>query len=166
VNLKVEFSLLWFLYHSIKFIRTIFYGHPSYTHTNLTSCNKFVNKPSTKVVFALLVTSCQQVWNKLLTICNNLVNIIRLVTRLFQQVRYSHDIAVLLQPCVDNLVTFLFIMTVSDFIEQPCDKSDNAIKLVTSCYNSLLQTNLFTSCQQVVFAPLVPSCCNNLFADL
>jgi hypothetical protein len=36
-----------------------------------------------QVVFALLVTSCQQVWNKLLTICNNLVDIIRLVTRLF-----------------------------------------------------------------------------------
>jgi hypothetical protein len=53
-----------------------------------------------QVVFALLVTSCQQVWNKLLTNCNNLVDIIRLVTRfvrLFQQVRYSHDIAVLLQ---------------------------------------------------------------------
>jgi hypothetical protein len=84
-------------------------------------------------VFALLVPGCQQVWNKLLTICNNLVDIIRLVTRLFQQVRYSHDIAVLLQACVVNLVTFLFIMTVSDLLEQPCDKSDNAIKLVTSC---------------------------------
>ena len=32
-----------------------------------------------------------------------------------------------------NLVTFLFIMTVSDLLEQPCNKSDNAIKLVTSC---------------------------------
>ena len=69
-----------------------------------------------QVVFALLVTSCQQVWNKLLTICNNLVDIIRFVTRLFQQVRHSHDIAVLLPPCVVNLVTFLFIMTVSDLI--------------------------------------------------
>ena len=86
-----------------------------------------------QVVFALLVPSCQQVWNTLLTICNNIVDIIRLVTRLFQQVRYSHDITILLQPCVVNLVTFLFIMTVSDLLEQPCDKSDNAIKLVTSC---------------------------------
>jgi hypothetical protein len=86
-----------------------------------------------QVVFALLVTSCQQVWNKLLTTCNNLVDIIRLVARLFQQVRYSHDIAVLLQPCVVNLVTFSFIMTVSDSLEQLCYTSDNAIKLVTSC---------------------------------
>jgi hypothetical protein len=77
---------------------------------NMTSCNKFVNK----VVFALLVPSCQQVWNKLLTTCNNLVDIIRFVARLFQQVRYSHDITILLQPCVVNLVTFMFIMTVSD----------------------------------------------------
>ena len=34
-------------------------------------------------VFALLVTSCQQVWNNLLPTCNNLVEIIRLVARLF-----------------------------------------------------------------------------------
>jgi hypothetical protein len=59
-----------------------------------------------QVVFALLVTSCQQVWNKLLTICNNFVDIIniRLVTRLFQQVRYSHDITILLQPVSSILV--------------------------------------------------------------
>ena len=86
-----------------------------------------------QVVFALLVPSCQQVWNKLLTICNNFVDIIRLVTRLFQQVQYTiqyNTIAVLLQPCIVNLVTFL---TVSDLLEQPCNTSDNAIKLVTSC---------------------------------
>ena len=47
------------------------------------------------------------VWNKLLTTCNNLVDIIRLVTRLFQQGCYNHDITILLQPCVVNLVTFL-----------------------------------------------------------
>jgi hypothetical protein len=103
-----------------------------------------------QVVFALLVPSCQQVWNKLLTTCNNLVDIIRLIARLFQQIRYSHDITILLQPCVVNLVTFLlyhdcirlvrttlwhscYIMTVSDLLEQPCDKSDSAIKLATSC---------------------------------
>jgi hypothetical protein len=52
-----------------------------------------------QVVFALLVPSCQQVWNKLLTTCDNLVDIIRLVARLFQQVQYSHDITILLQLC-------------------------------------------------------------------
>jgi hypothetical protein len=99
------------------------------------------NKPSTSCVrtACLKLTSCQQVWNKLLfiTTFNNLVDIVRLVARLLQQVRYSHYIyiytAILLQPCVINLVTFLDIMTVADFLEQPCNKSDNAIKLVTSC---------------------------------
>jgi hypothetical protein len=88
-------------------------------------------------VFALLVPSCQHVWNRLLTTCNNFVDIIRLVTRLFQQVRYSHDITILLQPCIVNLVTFLLyhdcVRLVSDLLEQPCNKSDNAIKLVTNC---------------------------------
>jgi hypothetical protein len=60
-----------------------------------------------QVVFALLVPSCQQVWNKLLTTCNNLVDLIRLVARLFQQVRYIHGITILLQPCVVNLVALL-----------------------------------------------------------
>ena len=74
--------------------------------------------------FLRAVLACSPIFS---TPGNNLVDIIRLVTRLFQQVRYSHDIAVLLQPCVVNLVTFLFIMTVSDLSEQPCSKSDNAI---------------------------------------
>ena len=54
-------------------------------------------------VFELLVPSYQQVWDKLLVTCNNLVDIIRLVAKLFQQVQYSHDttiliITILLQP--------------------------------------------------------------------
>jgi hypothetical protein len=36
-----------------------------------------------QVVFALLVPICQQVWNNLLTTCNKLDGIIKLVTRLF-----------------------------------------------------------------------------------
>ena len=90
------------------------------------------NKPSTSCVVTAspkLSTSVEQLVNSY----NNLVDIIRLVARLFQQVRYSHGMTILLQPCVVNLVTFLFIMTVSNLLEQPCNKSDNAIKLVTSC---------------------------------
>jgi hypothetical protein len=87
-----------------------------------------------QIVFALLVPSCQQVWSKLLITCNNLVDINRLVARLFQQVRCSHDITILLiRPCLINLVKFFLILTVSDLSEQPCNKSDKAIKLVTSC---------------------------------
>jgi hypothetical protein len=80
---------------------------------------------------------------------------------LFQQVRYSHDIAVLLQPCVVNLVTFLFIMTVSDLLEQPCDMPSSLLQVLTACSklvtttgNKQCEDNLFTACEQI---------CNNLF---
>ena len=78
------------------------------THVKISQLVASLQTSRQQVVFARLVTSCQQVWNKLLTsTCNNLVDIIRLVTRLFQQGCYNHDITILLQPCVVNLVTFL-----------------------------------------------------------
>ena len=86
-----------------------------------------------QVIFARLVTSCQQVWNKLLITCNKLVDIIRLVTRLLQQDCHNHDITILLQPFVVNLATFLLYHDCINLLEQPCNKSDNAIKLVASC---------------------------------
>jgi hypothetical protein len=77
------------------------------THAKISHLVANLSTSRQQVVFALLVPSCQHVWNKLLTTCNNLVDIIRLVARLFQHVWYSHDITILLQPCVVNLVTFL-----------------------------------------------------------
>ena len=77
------------------------------THVKISQLVASLQTSRQQVVFARLVTSCQQVWNKLLTTCNNLVDIVRLVTRLFQQGSYNHDITILLQPCVVNLVTFL-----------------------------------------------------------
>ena len=86
-----------------------------------------------QAMFALLVPSCQLVWNHLLTVVTTLiVDIISRVARLFQQVRHSHDITILLQPCV-NLVTFLLYHDcIRPVIEQPYNRSDNAIKLATS----------------------------------
>jgi hypothetical protein len=86
-----------------------------------------------QVVFALLVPSCQQVWNKLLTTCNNLVDVFRFVARLFQQVRYSHDTTILLQSCVINLVTFL--------LSHDCIRCVRTTLIVTSLImpSSLLQ---------------------------
>jgi hypothetical protein len=78
------------------------------------------NKPSTSCVRPAcpkLSRSLKQTVNHY----NNFVDIIRLVARLFQQVRYSLDVTILLQSCVVNLVTFLYIMTVSDLLEQPCN---------------------------------------------
>ena len=110
------------------------------THVNISQLVKSLlpaNKSSTSCV-CRLVTRCQQFWNKLLPTCNNLVDIIRLVTRLFKQDCYNHDITILLQPCAVNVVTFLlYIVTVSDLLEQPCNKSYNAIELVTSCQQLL-----------------------------
>ena len=42
----------------------------TYTRKNLTACSKSANKPSTSCV-----RTCQQACNKLLTVCNNLVEI-------------------------------------------------------------------------------------------
>ena len=100
----------------------------------------------------------------------NLVDIIRLVASLFQQVRHIDDITILLQLVSSTLLHFCYIMTVSNLLEQPCNKSDNAIKLrfkyklltacsklVTTTGNKQYEHNLSTACEQI---------CNNLFADL
>jgi hypothetical protein len=57
----------------------------SYTCKNLTSCIASLPTSRQQVVFALLVPSCLQVWNKLVTTCNKLDGVIRLVARLFEQ---------------------------------------------------------------------------------
>jgi hypothetical protein len=77
-----------------------------YTRKNLTSGDKFVNTPST----SYLRTACRKLSTSLEQAVKNLKQPC-CYKRLFQQVRYSHDIAVLLQLCVVNLVTFLFIET-------------------------------------------------------
>ena len=87
------------------------------THAKISQLVASLQTSRQQVVFARLVTSCQQVWNKLLTTCNKLVHIVRIVTRLFQQGCYSHGITILLQPRVVNLVTSCYIMTVSDLLE-------------------------------------------------
>ena len=117
--------------------------HMTYTRKNLTTCSKSANKPLTSCLRTAcykLSTSCQQVWNNLLATCSKLVDVVRLVTRLFQEGCYNNDITILLQPCVVNLVTSCCIMTVSDLLEQ----------LVTSLTMplSLLQVvnNLFQNC--------------------
>ena len=56
-----------------------------------TACSKFLEK----------------VCEKLLITCDKLDWTIRLVTRLFQQDRYSRDITISLQSCVGNFFTIL-----------------------------------------------------------
>ena len=49
------------------------------THAKISHLVASLPTSCQQVVFTLLVPSCEQVWNKLLTTCNNLVDIIRLV---------------------------------------------------------------------------------------
>jgi hypothetical protein len=132
----------------------------SFTHGKISHLVASLPTSRQQVVFAMLVPSCQQV-------CNNLVDIIRFVARLFQQVRYSHDITILLQPRVVNLVTFLLYhdcirlvgTTLSQvwWCHQACYKLLTArSKLVTTIGNKQCEHNSSTACEQIW---------NNLFAD-
>ena len=109
-----------------------------YTSENRTTCSKFANKPS-QVVF-VLVTSCQQVWNKLI------IDVISLVARLFQQGCYNHDVTTLLQSCFVNFVACVIVTMLFYY---------NCITLTRTTYitsirmsSSLLQvvSNLFQIC--------------------
>ena len=78
-----------------------------YTHVKISQLVAGLQTSHQQVVFTWLVPSCQQVWDMLLSTWNSLVEIIKLVTMLFQQACYNHDITILLQSHVVDLVTFL-----------------------------------------------------------
>ena len=110
---------------------------PYYTRKNLTTCNKSTNRPAR--------TGCQQVWNRLLTTCI-LVHIFWFPKKLFQQGCYNHDITVLLQPCVVNLVIFLLY--------------HDCIRLFRTTLQCL------TTCSRFVTKNTCKQTCYSLFADL
>ena len=99
-----------------------------------------------QVVFARLVTRCQQVWNKLLTTFNKLVHIVRIVTRFFLQGCYSHDITILLQPCVVNLVTFLLYHDCIRLVRMPSSLLQVVNNLFQTCHNNLGTSSANTTC--------------------
>ena len=83
------------------------------THVKISQLVASLQTSRQQVVFARLVTSCQQVWNKLLTTFNNLVEIIRFVTRLFQTrllQSWYNNIATTLcrQPCNILVISWLY----------------------------------------------------------
>jgi hypothetical protein len=135
-----------------------------YTRKILISCSKSANKPSTSCVR----TACPKLsasLKQLVNSCNKLVDFIRLVARLFQQVRCSHDITVLL-PCVVNLVTFLLYLHVSGFgvlhlRSVACNKSVELNNLVASCQqagNKQCEHILLTSCWNSIATRLLQVC--------
>ena len=72
----------------------------------------------------------------------------------------QHDIAILLQPCVVNLVTNLLQQDCIRVVRATLNKSDIFVKLVTSCQQ--VWNNLLTNLIQVVRTHLV----DGLSADL
>ena len=115
----------------------------SYTRKNLITCSKSAYKLSKSFV-CLLVPSCQQVWNNLLTSSNILADFVRLITSFVQQICYNHDITISLQPCFVNLVTLLYL-TAPDLLEQPCNKSANVIKLVPNLFQQTQNKQLVST---------------------
>ena len=85
-------NIIWFNPLFSKNVKKHSTCFPPPTHVKMSQLVASLQTSRQQVVFARLVTSCQQVWNKLLTTCNNHVGIVRLVTRLFQQACYNHDI--------------------------------------------------------------------------
>jgi hypothetical protein len=113
----------------------------TFTHVKISHLVASLPTSRQQVAFALLVPSCQQVWNKLLTARKNLVDLIELVARLFQsspiQSWYNNIVTTLYCQLCNILV--IHIMTVSDLLEQPCNKSDNLSSLL-EVVNNLFQT--------------------------
>ena len=120
------------------------------THVKISQLVAGLQTSRQQVVFARLVPSCLQVWNKLLTTWNNLVEIIKLVMMLFLQACYNHNITILLQCGVVNLVTFLLHHNFIRLVKTPCIKSDNAIKLVGQAVRTQPVDNLSTDLLRLV----------------
>jgi hypothetical protein len=113
-------------------------------------------------VIALLVQSCQQVWNKLLTTCNKLDGIIRIVARLLQQVRYSHDITILLQPRLCRQPCNILVIS---WLYQTCSKVVQT-RPIQSWYNNIVTTLCRQTWNILVISWLYRTCQNNFVTSL
>ena len=69
------------------------------THAKFSDILVILPTSRQQVVFALFVPCYQQVIEQVVNSCNNPVDTVRLAATLFQQVWYTHDITILLQPC-------------------------------------------------------------------
>ena len=140
------------LYKIILFLENLNLLKKNGTHAKISQLVASLQTSRQQVVLARLVTSCQQVWSKLLITCDKLVHIVRIVTRLFQQSCYSH-ITILLQPCVVNLVTFLLyhdcIRLVRNNLARlimPSSLLQVVNNLLQTCHNKLGTSSANTTC--------------------
>ena len=72
-----------------------------FTHVKISQLVASLQTSRQQAVFALLVTGCQQVWNKLLTTCSKLVDIVRLVI----QGCSNRAVTIMIQQYCYNLVS-------------------------------------------------------------
>jgi hypothetical protein len=84
----------------------------NFTRKNLTSCRSLPTS-CVRTARPKLSTSLGQAVNG----CDNLVDIVRLVARLFQQVRYNHDITILFQLSIANRVTRLLARVLKEGVQ-------------------------------------------------
>ena len=112
----------------------------STTHVKISHLVASLPTSRQQVVFALLVPSCQQVWNKLWTTCNKLVDIIRLVPTSPIQSWYNNIVTTLCrQPCNILVVPWLY----------------------QTCYNNLVTSLIMPSSLLQVVNSLFQTCYNN-----
>ena len=132
---KCGLKIYLLLYKIILFLEklNLLKKYGTQSRKNLTTCSKSANKSSTSCVRTAcykLSTSLEQAVNNLKQPCSYCQNCYKVVpTRLLQS--WYNNIATILccQPCNILVMSWLY----QTCWKQPCNKSDNAIKLVTSC---------------------------------
>ena len=119
----------------------------SFTHVKISQLVASLQTSRQQVVFARLVTSCQQVWNKLLTTCNNLVD--------YCQTCYKVVPTRLLQSWYNNIATTLCC--------QPCNILSLVPGALTFCGHAwrardIACGNLISSCEaSLPISPFSPT---------
>jgi hypothetical protein len=130
-----------------------------YTCKNLTSCSKSPSLSTSpqQVVFALLVPSCQQVWNKLLKLVTTLLILSDLLQGCSNKSPILSYIVTTLccQPCNILVVSYDCIR-----LEQPCKKSDSLIHLVNLPWRTLLYCFTLSNTRQ--FYSSREECCHSM----
>ena len=104
-------------------------------------CSQFVNKLYSHCFFQVIGTSCKQ-----------LVATYKVVLTNLMPSRCNKNVTRQTKQVCNNIV----MMTVSVLLKQPCNKSDNIKKLVTSCYQ--LVPNLLTTCTKPCEHNLLTAC--------
>ena len=134
----------------------------NYTGKNLSACIVSLLTSRQQFVFSLLVSSCRQVWNKLLTICDNinLVDVIRLMT--------DTVVTILLQPCnilvISRLYQTFWNILASSLLMPPSSLLQVVNSLFQTCCNNMGTSSANTTRWQLVnrFVTTCLQTCNNL----